>query len=112
MAVDQGNDVWVLEALENIDFGGKVVLQLLVELREVDGLDGDEGLGSLVNGGYSLAQTSRTKKPAQRRTEKAQGETCMTHIMHTLIDRCEAPTADLLEASIATDSHPGVRGIS
>lgn len=51
MAVDKGDNVWVLEALEDIDFGGKVVLQLLIELREVDGLDGDEGLGSLMDGG-------------------------------------------------------------
>jgi hypothetical protein len=51
MAVDQGDNVWMLETLENIDFGGKVVLQLLVELREVDGLDGDEGLCSLIDEG-------------------------------------------------------------
>lgn len=62
MAVDQGDDVWVLEALKNIDFGGKVVLQLLVELREVDGLYGDEGLGSLVNGGELVSSNIPFKK--------------------------------------------------
>lgn len=33
MAVDEGNDMWVMETFQNIDFGGKVVLQLSVELR-------------------------------------------------------------------------------
>lgn len=33
MAVDQGDDVRVLKALEDVDFGGKVILQLLIELR-------------------------------------------------------------------------------
>ncbi len=37
--VDEGNDVWVMEAFQNLDFGVEVLLQFLVQLREVDGLD-------------------------------------------------------------------------
>jgi hypothetical protein len=33
MAIDEGDDMRVMEILQDIDFGGKVVLQLLVELR-------------------------------------------------------------------------------
>ena len=33
MAVDKGHNMWVLEALEDIDFGRKVLLELFVELR-------------------------------------------------------------------------------
>lgn len=39
MAVDQGHDMWVLKALENIDLGRKVLFELFVELRQVHGLD-------------------------------------------------------------------------
>lgn len=31
MAVDQSNDVWVVEAFEDIDFGAEVLFELLVE---------------------------------------------------------------------------------
>lgn len=36
MAVDQGDDMRVLKVLEYADFGGKVILQLLVEFRHID----------------------------------------------------------------------------
>ena len=39
MAVDQGHDMWVVEALEYIDLGRKVFFELFVKLRQVDGLD-------------------------------------------------------------------------
>lgn len=39
MAVDQGHDMWVLKALEDIDLGRKVFFELLVKLRQVHGLD-------------------------------------------------------------------------
>ena len=41
-AVDEGDDVGMLETLEDFDLGGQVVFELLVELAQVDGLDGDE----------------------------------------------------------------------
>ena len=42
MAIDECDDVGMVEALEDIDLGGKVVLEFLVELRQIDGLDGNE----------------------------------------------------------------------
>lgn len=33
MAIDEGDNMRVMKVLQNIDFGGKVILQLLVELR-------------------------------------------------------------------------------
>lgn len=39
MAVDECNNMWMVEAFENVDFGGEVVLELFVELRQVDRLD-------------------------------------------------------------------------
>lgn len=32
MTVDQRDDVWLVEAFEDINFGGKIIFQLLVEL--------------------------------------------------------------------------------
>jgi hypothetical protein len=43
MAVNQSNDVWVVEAFEDVDFGAEVLLEFLVELGQVDGFDGDVG---------------------------------------------------------------------
>lgn len=48
MAVDEGHDVRMMEALQNVDLGGKVVFQLLVELGQVDRLDGYVRAGFLV----------------------------------------------------------------
>lgn len=41
MAVDERDDVRVIQTLENVDFGREVFSQLLVELRQVDRFDGD-----------------------------------------------------------------------
>jgi hypothetical protein len=35
-AVDQSDDMWMVQPLENLDFAVEVVFQLLVELRKVD----------------------------------------------------------------------------
>lgn len=43
MAVDERDDVGVVEAFENVDLRGQIVLELLVEFRQVDRLDGDVG---------------------------------------------------------------------
>ena len=43
----EGDDVWVSEVLENLDFAIEVLFQLLVETREIDGLDGDSGARDL-----------------------------------------------------------------
>ena len=32
LAIDQGNDVWVMQSLEYVDLGVKVLFKLLVEL--------------------------------------------------------------------------------
>jgi hypothetical protein len=45
--VDKGNDVGMVEAFEDLDFGVKVLFQFLVELREIDGFDCYESSGSL-----------------------------------------------------------------
>lgn len=39
MAVDQGHDMGVVKALQDIDLGRKVIFELFVELRQVHGLD-------------------------------------------------------------------------
>lgn len=41
-AVDQGNDVGMMEAFENVDLGVEVVFELLVESVDIDRLDGYE----------------------------------------------------------------------
>jgi hypothetical protein len=33
MAIDEGDNMRMMKVFQNIDFGGKVILQLLVELR-------------------------------------------------------------------------------
>jgi len=43
LAVDEGSDMRVVEALEDRYLGGQVVLQLLVELSHVNGLDCNQG---------------------------------------------------------------------
>jgi hypothetical protein len=43
MTVNQSNDVWVVEAFEDIDFGAEVLLEFLVELGQVNGFDSDVG---------------------------------------------------------------------
>jgi len=45
--IDEGNDVWVMEAFENLDFGVEVLLQFLIQLREIDRLDCYESSGRL-----------------------------------------------------------------
>jgi len=34
LAIDESNDVRMVEAFEDVDLGGQVVLELLVQLRE------------------------------------------------------------------------------
>lgn len=41
-AVDQGNDVGMMEALENVNLGVKIVLELFIESVDIDRLDGYE----------------------------------------------------------------------
>lgn len=40
--------MWMMKAFEDLDFAVEVVLQLLVELREIDGLDSYESSRGLV----------------------------------------------------------------
>lgn len=42
MAIDKCDNMWVMKTLKDIDFRGKVILQFLVELRQVHRLDGNE----------------------------------------------------------------------
>jgi hypothetical protein len=39
LAIDQRDDVWMVQAFEDSDLGGEVVFELFVELRKVDRLD-------------------------------------------------------------------------
>lgn len=43
MAVDESDDMRMIEALEDLNFGVEVLLQLPVKLRQVYRLDGDIG---------------------------------------------------------------------
>lgn len=43
MAVDESDDMRMIEALENLDLRVEILLQLPVQLRQVDRLDGDIG---------------------------------------------------------------------
>lgn len=43
MAVDECDDMRMVEALKNLDLGVEVLLQLPVKLRQVDRLDGNIG---------------------------------------------------------------------
>lgn len=36
----------------------------------------------------------------------------MTHRMDTLVDRCKAPSADLIEPCVSTDGHLGAGGLA
>lgn len=49
MAVEEGHNVRMMEALQNVDLGGKVVFQLFIELGQVDRLDGYVCPGFLVS---------------------------------------------------------------
>ena len=40
LAVDQGDDVWVMQPFEYVDLGVEVLFELLVKLVQVDRLDG------------------------------------------------------------------------
>lgn len=46
-AVDQGDYVRVVEALEDLDFAVEIILELAIQLGEVDRLDGYESSGCL-----------------------------------------------------------------
>lgn len=39
LAVDEGNNMWVMKAFQDVDFRVQVLLQLLVKFIQVDGLD-------------------------------------------------------------------------
>lgn len=41
LTIDEGDNVWVMQALEDGDFGCQVVFEFLVELREIHRLNGD-----------------------------------------------------------------------
>lgn len=43
MAVDKSDDMRMIEALENLNLRVEILLQLPVQLRQVDRLDGDIG---------------------------------------------------------------------
>ena len=43
-AIDEGDDVGMVEAFKDGNLRRQIVLELLVELSQVDGLDCDEGL--------------------------------------------------------------------
>lgn len=100
MAVDQGHDMWVVEALEDIDLGRKVFFELFVELRQVHGLDCYIGFRFLCDRNRLAFITRHTRR---------QGA---THRMDTLIDRRETTSPDLIEPRIATDGHFWTRGLA
>ena len=39
LAINQRDDVWMVQAFEDSDLGGEIVFKLFVELRKVDRLD-------------------------------------------------------------------------
>ena len=43
LAVDQSDDVWMMQAFEDVDLGIEIFLELLVELVEMNRLDRYEG---------------------------------------------------------------------
>ena len=45
--VDEGNDMGMVKAFKDLDFGVEVLFQFLVELREIDRLDCYESSGRL-----------------------------------------------------------------
>lgn len=47
VAIDEGDDMRVLEVLEDINLGIQVLLKLLVELRKRNGLDCHESICAL-----------------------------------------------------------------
>lgn len=42
LTVNERDDVWMMEALENLYLGVKILFQLLVELVQVNRFDGDQ----------------------------------------------------------------------
>lgn len=46
LAVDEGGNMRMMEAFQNRDFGGQVVLQFLVQLRHVHRLDGNKSFNT------------------------------------------------------------------
>lgn len=56
ITVEEGDDVGMIEALEDLNLGRQVFLQFLVELRESDRFDGDVGAGLLAGSSASATR--------------------------------------------------------
>ena len=85
-AVNQCDDMRMMEAFEDGYLGGKVVPKLLVQLDQIDGFDSDNGLNIL---GALL----------RRQTCSLLGFSMLcgrTYRMNCLVDGCEAAAADFL----------------
>ena len=102
LAINQGDNVWMMQALQNGDLGGEVVLELFVEFGKVDRLDCDESLLFLL----TLACISNMLLP--RTTLMVLGRvhrcflcrTCMDWLVRTydvdcFVDSSEATSPDL-----------------
>lgn len=57
-AVDEGYDVRVVEAFEDRYLGGQVLFEFLVELAEVDRLDGNDALNASIVGVNGFVDSS------------------------------------------------------
>ena len=71
LAVNQGNNVWMVQAFEDSDLGGEVVFELFVELGKVDRLDCHEAFLFL------LVLASISNMPLPETTVIALGENTM-----------------------------------
>lgn len=58
MAIDKSNNVGMVEALEDVDLRGEVIFEFLIELPQVDGLDGYVGSVFLSLGVVSISRIS------------------------------------------------------
>jgi hypothetical protein len=73
MAIDQRNDVWMVEAFEDMNLRRQVVLQLLIQLREVDRLYGDIRACFLIDFPNRLARDADESRKHYHHQEEDEG---------------------------------------
>jgi hypothetical protein len=102
-AVDQGHDVGVVKAFEDLDLAVEVIFELAVELGEVDRLDCYEGSGRLQVGRLAYCTLESSGAIIEIHLDKSWGGpyssqlgTMMgTYLMLSSIDRCKTALTNI-----------------
>lgn len=96
IAINQGDNMGMMQAFENFYFRRKIILELLIELGQVDRFDGH--VGSMFLGGHASSAIHAAHRP-----EKVQ-----TYGMNSLVYCCKAPPAYFIQAHVTANLDLGV----